>query len=138
MKTTRRQFLRNAFLGSIPVVFSLSPGCKSVFSSGTNKPPRPNIIIIMADDMRFSDVGCFGGEIRTPNLDSLAANGLRFTQFYNCARCCPTRASLMTGQYPHKVGLVQNGRDLTRNGITIAEALGQTGYQTAMAAVIRL
>ncbi len=87
----------------------------------------------MADDMGFSDVGCFGGEIRTPNLNGLAANGLRFTQFYNCARCCPTRASLMTGQYPHKVGLVQNGRDLTRNGITIAEALRQAGYQTAMA-----
>ena len=133
MKITRRQFLRNTFLGSIPVVFSLSPGCKSVFSSGTNKSSRPNIIIIMADDMGFSDVGCFGGEIRTPNLDSLAANGLRFTQFYNCARCCPTRASLMTGQYPHKVGLVQNGRDLRRNGITIAEALRQAGYQTAMA-----
>jgi arylsulfatase A-like enzyme len=93
----------------------------------------PNIIVIMADDMGFSDAGCFGGEIHTPNLDKLAANGLRFTQFYNCARCCPTRASLMTGQYPHKVGLVENGRDLTRNGITIAEALKQSGYQTAMA-----
>jgi arylsulfatase len=87
----------------------------------------------MADDMGFSDAGCFGGEIHTPNLDRLAENGLRFTQFYNCARCCPTRASLMTGQYPHKVGLAENGRDLRRNGITIAEALKQAGYQTAMA-----
>jgi len=87
----------------------------------------------MADDMGFSDVGCFGGEIHTPNIDKLAAEGLRFNQFYNCARCCPTRASLMTGQYPHKVGLAQNGRNLTRNGITIAEALKQAGYNTAMA-----
>ena len=87
----------------------------------------------MADDMGFSDVGCFGGEIHTPNLDRLAANGLRFMQFYNCARCCPTRASLMTGQYPHKVGLARNGQNLRRNGITIAEALKQAGYNTAMA-----
>ncbi len=94
---------------------------------------RPNIVLIMADDMGYSDAGCYGGEIATPNLDSLAENGLRFRQFYNCARCCPTRASLMTGQYPHKVGLRWNGRSLTRNGITIAEALKGAGYNTAMA-----
>jgi len=133
MKITRRQFLRKTLLGSVPVACALSLGCGPALSSRTNRQSRPNIIIIMADDMGFSDVGCFGGEIRTPNLDGLAENGLRFTQFYNCARCCPTRASLMTGQYPHKVGLVENGRDLTRNGITIAEALGQAGYNTAMA-----
>jgi arylsulfatase len=132
MKITRRQFLRNTFFGSISAA-SLSLGCKSEFSLRADKQSRPNIIIVLADDMGFSDTGCFGGEIHTPNLNRLAANGLRFTQFYNCARCCPTRASLMTGQYPHKVGLVQNGRDLTRNGITIAEALSQAGYQTAMA-----
>ena len=58
---------------------------------------RPNIVIILADDMGFSDLGCYGGEIQTPNLDRLAANGLRYTQFYNTSRCCPTRASLLTG-----------------------------------------
>ena len=57
---------------------------------------RPNIIVIMADDMGFSDAGCYGGEIRTPNLDWLAQNGIRYTQFYNTSRCCPTRASLLT------------------------------------------
>ena len=57
--------------------------------------PRPNIVLIMADDMGFSDIGCYGGEIQTPNLDNLASNGLRYTQFYNTARCCPTRASLI-------------------------------------------
>ena len=66
--------------------------------------PRPNIIIILVDDMGYSDIGCYGGEIETPNLDGLAANGLRFTQFYNAGRCCPTRASLMTGLHPHQVG----------------------------------
>ena len=63
----------------------------------TSAADKPNVIVILADDMGFSDIGCYGGEIATPNLDKLAAGGLRFTQFYNCARCCPTRASLMTG-----------------------------------------
>src|SRR5688572_26332778 len=67
--------------------------------------PRPNIIVILSDDMGFSDLGCYGGEIEMPNLDALAADGLRFTQFYNTARCCPTRASLLTGLYPHQAGV---------------------------------
>jgi arylsulfatase A-like enzyme len=77
-------------------------------------------------------LGSFGGEIHTPNLDALAAGGLRFTNFYNTSRCSPTRASLLTGQYPHRVNLADNGRDLGRNGLTIAEALGSAGYKTAM------
>ena len=66
---------------------------------------RPNIVVILADDMGYTDIGCYGGEINTPHLDSLAANGLRFTQFYNTARCCPTRASLLTGLYQHQAGV---------------------------------
>ena len=66
---------------------------------------RPNIIIMMADDMGFSDIGCYGSEIRTPNLDGLAAGGVRLTQFYNTGRCCPTRASLLSGLYPHQAGV---------------------------------
>ena len=66
---------------------------------------QPNIILIMADDMGYSDIGCYGGEVKTPNLDELAQNGLRFTQFYNTARCCPTRASLLTGLYSHQAGM---------------------------------
>mmetsp|Transcript_28073 Transcript_28073/g.62845 ORF Transcript_28073/g.62845 Transcript_28073/m.62845 type:complete len:96 (+) Transcript_28073:65-352(+) len=66
---------------------------------------RPNIILILADDLGFSDVGCFGSEIDTPNIDSLAKDGVRFTQMYNCARCCPSRASLLTGMYPHQAGI---------------------------------
>src|ERR687895_1648644 len=66
---------------------------------------RPNVVVIMSDDMGYSDLGCYGGEIATPNVDRLAANGLRFTQFYNTARCCPTRAALLTGLYPHQAGV---------------------------------
>jgi arylsulfatase len=63
---------------------------------------RPNVLLVLNDDMGYSDIGCYGGEIRTPHLDRLAAGGLRFTQFYNTARCCPSRASLLTGLYPHQ------------------------------------
>jgi arylsulfatase A-like enzyme len=103
------------------------------------RPVRPNIIIIMSDDMGWSDIGCYGGEIDTPNLDGLAANGLRFTQFYNNARCCPTRASLLTGLYPHQAGIGhmmedrgQDGYrgDLNRNSATIAQVLKPAGYAT--------
>ena len=75
---------------------------------------RPNVIIVMADDMGWSDIGCYGSEIETPNLDRLAKNGLRFTQFYNTGRCCPTRASLLTGTYPHQAGIghMMNDRNL--------------------------
>jgi arylsulfatase A-like enzyme len=93
---------------------------------------KPNIMIIMTDDMGYSDIGCYGGEIETPNIDGLAQNGLRFTQFYTNARCCPTRASLMTGLYAHQVGLTFNGNSLTTDNVTIAEALKQVGYNTGM------
>ena len=98
----------------------------------------PNIIIIMADDMGWSDIGCYGGEIQTPNLDGLAKGGLRFTQFYNTARCCPTRASLLTGLYAHQAGVghMMGDRgydsyrgDLSRNAVTIAEVLKGSGYR---------
>lgn len=102
---------------------------------------RPNVIVILADDMGFSDLGCYGGEIPTPNLDTLAAGGLRFTQFYNTARCCPTRASLLTGLYPHQAGVghmtSDSGQpgyagDLNRHCVTIAEALRPAGYRNYM------
>lgn len=93
---------------------------------------KPNILVILGDDMGYSDLGCYGGEVQTPNLDRLAANGLRFTNAYNSARCCPTRASMLTGQYQHKVGLDRNGKSMNRSGVTIAEALKSAGYQTGM------
>ena len=94
---------------------------------------RPNIIIIMADDLGFSDPGCFGGEVNTPNLDMLASGGIRFTQMYNSARCCPTRASLMTGKYQHLVGLATNGNSLDLGTPTLPEILVKNGYHTGMA-----
>jgi arylsulfatase A-like enzyme len=109
---------------------------------------RPNIIIILADDLGFSDLGCYGSEIATPNLDRLAASGVRFSQFYTNPRCCPTRAALLTGLYPHQAGighmvermglpLPDHGIDgykgeLSQRAVTIAEVLRESGYRTAM------
>jgi arylsulfatase A-like enzyme len=101
----------------------------------------PNVILILADDMGFSDVGCYGGEIHTPNIDRLAAQGVRFAQFYNMARCCPTRASLLTGLYPHQAGIGAMNQDLGRPAYqgelndhcaTLPEILKDAGYHTAM------
>ena len=110
-------------------------------STALNKADRPNIVLIMSDDMGYSDIGCYGGEIRTPNLDKLAAHGLRFSQFYNTSRCCPTRASLMTGLYPAQtgVGMMTSDQhepgyrgDLNSQCVTIAEVLKTAGYRTYM------
>src|SRR5215813_2411252 len=79
--------------------------CGSSTAPSATQSSRPNILVILADDLGYSDLGCYGSEIKTPNLDGLAKNGLRFTQFYNSARCCPTRASLLTGLYPHQAGV---------------------------------
>lgn len=94
---------------------------------------RPNVLVIMADDLGFSDLGCYGSDIDTPNLDRLAAGGLRFTQFYNASRCCPTRAALLTGKYAHEVGLRTNGASLSKDAPTLAEIFSRNGYHTAMA-----
>jgi arylsulfatase len=91
---------------------------------------RPNIIVILADDMGFSDLGCYGGEIRTPNLDRLAREGLRFSQFYNCALCGPSRAALMTGLHPHQVGIFNWTGLLNDRCVTVFELLKGAGYTT--------
>jgi arylsulfatase len=118
------------------LAFSL---CSSSFAAGA----RPNILVILVDDMGWSDIGCYGSEIPTPNLDALAKNGLRFTQFYNTGRCSPTRASLLTGHYPHQAGMghldntVRPGHPgflgrLSDQNVTLAEVLREAGYFTAM------
>jgi arylsulfatase A-like enzyme len=133
----RRDFVRTA-TGAAAVL--AAAGC------GDAQPTKPNIVLIMADDMGFSDIGCYGGEIETPVIDSLAHDGLRFRQFYNTARCCPTRASLMTGLYPHQAGVghmmtpyFKDGEaipsyqgELNEQCVTIAEALKPAGYTTLM------
>ncbi len=109
--------------------------------SQARKSSAPNIIVILADDLGYSDIGCYGGEIHTPNLDRLAAGGLRFSRFYNTSRCCPTRAALLTGQYNHNAGIGDMTSDrklpgyrgaLGRDVVTIAEVLKDAGYRTAM------
>ena len=105
-------------------------------------PARPNIVVLLADDLGFSDLGCYGSEISTPNLDRLARQGLRFTEFYTTPRCCPTRAALLTGLYPQQAGIGNMMEDrglpgyrgeLSDRCITIAEELGLAGYHTLLA-----
>ncbi len=137
---SRRDFLKT--LGAGAAGFA---GAATHAAAFPQKSPRaataakPNVMVILADDMGYSDVGCFGGEIRTPNIDRLAANGLRFTHFHNAARCCPSRASLLTGLYPHQTGvgdMMSDGGadgyrgDLNRRCLTLAELLRTAGYRT--------
>lgn len=111
--------------------------------AGTDEPEQPNIIVILADDIGYSDIGSYGSEIRTPNLDRLASEGVRFTHFYNTARCSPSRASLLTGLYPHQAAMGHLATrplwdeagyldDLNKNTATIAEVLRDAGYSTYM------
>lgn len=123
-------------LGCLGALAAVAAGC-----GNTGKDARPNILVILADDLGYSDLGCYGGEIETPNLDRLAREGMRFTRFYNASRSCPTRASLLTGLYPHQAGIGRMTFDagqpgyrgtMTHNGVTIAEVLGAAGYDTGM------
>lgn len=125
-------------LTALLFAFSFDQACAQVRASPDK---RPNIVLIMADDLGYSDIGCYGGEIATPNLDLLAKKGLRFSRFYNASRCCPTRAALLTGLYNHQAGVGNMTRDqqvpgyrgfLTENTVTIAETLKDAGYHTGM------
>ena len=121
--------------------YKLSPAMQDAGKPKAEKAKRPNIVLIMADDLGYSDLGCYGGEIHTPNLDYLAANGLRFRKFYNTSRCCPTRAALLTGMYNHNAGIGEMTADrgvegyrgaLGKDAVTLAEVLKEAGYRTAM------
>lgn len=143
----KNQFMRPVLSGLQCTFYSFLP-CVAWMNNQPcaaekTKTAQPNIIIIMADDMGFSDIGCYGGEIQTPHIDKLAARGMRFRTFYNNAKSCPTRASLLTGLYNHEAGMgnmvVLADRNiepgpyqgfLNNNCITIAEALGEAGYAT--------
>jgi arylsulfatase A-like enzyme len=130
---TRRSFLKMAIAAAAETA---PTGMQAVVKSR-----RPNILLILADDMGFSDIGCYGSEIDTPNIDGIAQRGLRFTQFYNNARCCPTRASLLTGLYNHQTGIGLMTADLhlpsyqgelNSECVTMAEVLKPAGYHTLM------
>ena len=141
LKTTKRLAYRAfGFFGGLLTLV----GSSALILAPTRDAPaakRPNIILVMADDLGYSDLGCYGGEISTPNLDKLAHDGVRFNAFYNTGRCCPTRASLLTGLYPHQAGIGKMTFDegapgyrgtLNDRTVTIAEALRAAGYQTGM------
>jgi arylsulfatase len=126
---------------SFSLLFALVLPLSASWHAAAAPPAKPNIIVILVDDMGFSDLGCYGSEIPTPNFDALAAGGLRFTQFYNTGRCCPTRASLLTGLYSHQTGVGHMVQDAGAPGYrgrlndqcaTFAEELNPAGYFTAM------
>ncbi|MDR1011656.1 MAG: arylsulfatase [Opitutaceae bacterium] len=129
---------KKILIGGLPLLASVAVGG---LCAGAAQAARPNIILIMADDLGYSDLGCFGAEIDTPNIDRLAKNGLTMTQFYTTPRCCPTRASLLTGLYPHQAGIGHMMQDrglhgyrgeLGKDTVTMAEELRGAGYATSM------
>jgi arylsulfatase A-like enzyme len=111
-------------LGSIAISMS---GC----TNAEKRDHQPNILLILVDDMGFSDIGCYGGEIQTPNLDKLASEGIRFNQFFNTSKCFPSRACLLTGMYAQKCGMSESN-DSIKNAVTIGEVLKESGYRTLM------
>ncbi|MET0300798.1 MAG: arylsulfatase, partial [Flavitalea sp.] len=143
---TKSIFGYTMLVGICAVAVAFSGKSKTSTPAEAEKPmqardQRPNIVLIMADDLGYSDLGCYGGEIQTPNLDRLAANGIRFSQFYNTSRCCPTRAALLTGIYNHQAGIGEMTAQrkepgyrgyIKENTVTIAEVLKASGYRTAM------
>ncbi len=132
------KFLRPSSWALVLLLFALAGQA----AAATTNALRPNIILILADDLGYSDLGCYGSEIATPNLDHLASDGLRLTQFYTTPRCCPSRAALLTGLYPQQAGIGAMMEDrglpgyrgeLNKNCPTIAEVLRTAGYRTLMA-----
>ena len=136
----RREFVRRASAGSAafagPAILGSLAGCAQPAGQDAR---RPNVVLIFADDLGYSDIGCYGGELLTPNIDFLGLGGLRFTNFINAARCCPSRACILTGLYPHQAGVggMMNDRgvpgyrgDLGRDCVTLAEVLRDAGYGT--------
>ncbi|WP_404336932.1 arylsulfatase [Sphingomonas sp. MMS12-HWE2-04] len=133
---TRRRFLQKlALLGSLAAMGG--PASASLvgdlpLASVRRRDKRPNMIVIMGDDIGYSDIAAFGGEIDTPNLDALVGRSVSFTNFYNMSRCCPSRAALLTGRYPHRVNMAGNGTSLSLDVPTVAEELRRGGYATTM------
>ena len=114
----RRRFLKAAGMGLAGMLLPVR------FSTAARNAKRPNIIVILVDDMGYSDLGSFGGEIDTPNIDRMGKEGIRFTHFYNTAKCGPTRACLLTGLYPQQAGVG------IKKGIVMGEAMQAAGYVT--------
>jgi arylsulfatase A-like enzyme len=134
--------IKMPFLITILAIMFVSAFARpNVLNGALSATGKPNIVLIMADDMGYSAIGCYGGEIETPVLDKLAKNGLRYTQFYNTSRCCPTRAALLAGLYSHQAGIgLMTGDlgydayrgDLNKQCVTLAEALKPAVCKTYM------
>ncbi|MCS3952814.1 arylsulfatase [Salinibacter ruber] len=136
----RRSFLQTTALGSLGAA-ALDPSDLPSGAEPNTPDNRPNVLVILADDMGFSDLGCYGSTVDTPNIDRLAEEGMRFSQMYNAARCTPTRGSLMTGLHPHQAGMGHMRADLEISAyrghlnnqcVTMAEVLKDAGYNTLM------
>ncbi len=136
-----RVFRRVLMVARVLIIFSWLGMMQWPGIAAETKAPRPNIVLILADDLGYSDLGCFGSEIPTPNLDRMAANGIRMSQFYTTPRWCPTRAALLTGLYPHQAGIGEMMQDrgvpgyrgeISHDCITMAEALRVADYHTLM------
>src|SRR5512134_2527716 len=142
MAARRSQRIRRTLVAAAGVLAFVAPGSVRA-APAARADARPNVVVVLVDDMGWSDIGAYGGEIPTPNLDALARGGVRFTQFYATPRCSPTRASLLTGLYPHQAGMghLDNGVRAGSSGttgrlndrsVTMAEVLREAGYFTAM------
>lgn len=118
--------------GCVRAAVSTEPLPGTAPQAGASGERRPNVLLILADDVGWSDLGCYGSEIQTPNLDAMASDGLRFTQFYNSARCSPSRAGILTGLQPHQVGVPVLDSPLNDKCVTLPEVLGQAGYRSYM------
>lgn len=126
----RRQALKGGL--SLGAMAAAAFGAGGGLAWATRRDSRPNMIVIMGDDIGYSDLGAYGGDTDTPHLDALAARSVRFDNFYNMSRCCPSRASLLTGRYPHRVNMTGNGTSLSLDTPTVAEQLRAGGYATTM------
>jgi arylsulfatase A-like enzyme len=126
----RRQALKGGL--SLGAMAAAAFGAGKTLAWTKRRDNRPNMIVIMGDDIGYSDLGAYGGDTDTPNLDALAGRSVRFNNFYNMSRCCPSRASLLTGRYPHRVNMTGNGTSLSLDTPTVAEQLRASGYATTM------
>ena len=141
---TRREFVQKGLYAGAGALLPLQAGARAPQPGDGQSGRKPNIVFILADDMGFSDLGCYGSEIETPHLDALAKGGLQFTDFHNSPRCCPSRAARLTGMYSHQAGMGMmtsdygtypyrgDAGDLSQECVTIAEALKAGGYTTLM------
>jgi len=141
-RSPRARLFLSLLITSLLIRAAVAEQEKGELAETNTRPTRPNIVILFVDDLGYSDIGCFGGEIETPNLDRMAASGVRFTQFYNTSRCCPSRASLLTGLYSHQAGIGMmvyrsHGEgyrgNLNNRCVTFGEVLRSAGYQTMLA-----